>query len=221
MGIDYPRFHRVVIRAGDLVARPDVNPIVKTVYQQTLAADAAAFIAAHKAIANAEKSHKKERAEALVALAEIEQPYIEARAAMEVFIDDLALPKALSTLETATDKRDAIASMLEIIDAHDDAPGWAKDLTDGAFGRLAPGAIREITEWIAADGDLEKAVRARAAAYGAAYPDFIAFRRVVRASYGKSSVHYRRLVVRSSGKLEVDDPTDVATDPTGTDPTLV
>jgi len=218
MAIDFPRMLRVVIRARELGTWADVIPIVRTVYEQRLATQAAGFIAAHKAILNAEQAHQKERSEALVALAKIEQPYIEARTAMAIFIEDLALPKALSTLSTATDKRDAIASMWEILDAHDDEPGWAKDLTDGQLGALAVETIREITEWIAADGNLEKAVRDRAAAYAAAYPRFLELRAQVKASYGKSSVHYRRLVIRSNGKLVVDDPTDADTDvvdPTG------
>jgi hypothetical protein len=214
MGIDYPRMIRVTIRSEELSTRGDVIPIVRTVYQQKLAAPAGEFIASHKAIENAEKAREKERSEGLVMLAKIEQPYVEARTAMAIFIDDLALPKALSALSTATDKRDAIATMWEMLDERDDEPGWAKDLTDGPFGQLALEAIREITEWIAADGNLEKAVRNRAAAYAVAYPAFLAFRGQVRASYGKSSIHYRRLLVRSNGKLAVDDPTD--TDPTGT-----
>ena len=214
MRIDYPRMVRVAIRSDELAAREDVIPIVRTVYQQKLAAAVAEFIASHKAIENAEKAHEKERSEALIMLAKIEQAYIEARTAMAIFIDDLALPKALSTLSTATDKRDAIATRWEMLDERDDEPGWAKDLTDGRFGQLALETIREITEWIAADGNLEKAVRARAAAYAAVYPPFLAFRGQVKASYGKTSVHYRGLVVRSNGKLAVDDPTDA--DPTGT-----
>lgn len=211
MGIDYPRMLRVVTRADELAAREDVIPIVRTVYQQTLAPQVAAFIGAHRAIENAEVAHQKERGEALVMVAKIAQPYVEARTAMAIFIDDLALPKALSTLKTATDKRDAISTMWEMLDERDDEPGWAKDLTDGPFGQLAVDTIREITEWIAADGDLEKAVRARAAAYAEAYPRFLAFRGQVKASYGRSSVHYRNLLVRSNGKLAVDDPTE--TDP--------
>jgi hypothetical protein len=208
MSIDFPRFYRVVSRSGEIVSRGDVVPIVKTVYELTFASLATGFIAAHKAIENAEKALKKERGEGLVALTKIEQPYSEARTAAAIFIKELALPAALGSLTTETDKRDAIARLLEILDAHDDEPGWAKDLTDGAFGQLAPEAIREITEWIAANGDLEKAVRGRAAAYAAAYPAFLDFRSQVRASYGKSSIHYRRLLVRSNGKLVIDDPTD-------------
>lgn len=217
MGIDYPRMARVTTRAAELSERADVIPIVRTVYQQKVATHAAEFLAAHKAILNAEKAHKKERSEALVMLAKIQQPYLEARTAMGMFVDDLALPKALTKLSTATDKRDAIATMWEILDALDDEPGWAKDITDGPFGQLALQTVIEVTEWIAADGDLEKAVRARAAAYAALYPVFLGFRSQVRASYGKSSVHYRGLVVRSNGKLAVDDPTDSDTDMDGKD----
>src|SRR5690606_5473232 len=163
---------------------------------------------AHLAVMDAEKKHKKERVEALVALAEIDQPYREARNAMAEFITDLALPKTLKSLPTATDKLDAIERMLEILDAHDDTEEWARVLLAGRFGTLAPVAIREISEWIEADGDLESAVRARTAAFAAAWPGFLSFRRQVRESYGDSSVYHRQLVVRASGKLAVDDPVD-------------
>lgn len=212
MSIDYLRFLRMVIRSGDIVERADVIAIVKTVYEHAFKALGTEFIRAHRAIENIEKAYKKERGEGLVILEKIDQPYIEARTAMGIFIKDLALPKTLKTLTTATDKRDAIARMLEILDAHDDEPGWAKDITDGAFGRLALEAIREISEWIKADGDLEKAIRERAAAFAAAYPAFLDFRSQVRASYGTSSVHHRRLIVRANGKLAVDDPADTDTD---------
>ncbi len=173
-----------------------------------LAARANAYRAAHRALKDAEIVAKKERGEALAALEQIHQPYIKARAVTEQYVSDLAIPKSLKSLATDTDKVDAIRTLLEILDLHDDEPGWASELTAGDFGRLAPEAIREISEWIGANANLEKAVRARMEAYTAAWEPFLGFRDVVRATYSSSSVHYRRLLVRSNGKLAVDDPVD-------------
>lgn len=216
MGIDYVRFDRVLSRAEELVQRPDVDVSVKRVYEDKLAPVAVAFRAGHSGLKNAEVMAKKERSEGLAALEQIDQPYRKTRVVAQQYVKDLAFPKTLKSLPTETDKRDAVRGMLEIIDLHDDEPGWAADLSAGEFGRLAPEAIREISEWIEANGNLEKAVRARMDAYNAAYEPFLRFREVVRTVYSPSSVHYRRLLVRSNGKLAVEDPVDVdpESDPT-------
>ncbi len=208
MGIDYPRFGRVLSRAAELAAREDVDPNVKRMYDERLATEATAFHATDTGLKNAEVVAKKEHGEALGALVQIDQPYRKARVVTVQYVDDLAIPKTLKSLSTDTDKRDAIRTLVEILDAHDDEPGWAADLMAGDFGRLAPIAIREVSEWIDANGNLEKAVRARMDAYSAAYDRFLRFRDVVRETYTPSSIHYRRLLVRSNGKLAVDDPND-------------
>ena len=208
MGIDHPRFWRVTERSMTLVERDDVIPIVRTVYNDKLAPHATRYKAAHEALEDAEKARAKEKDEALVALAKIDQPYKEARTALNNYIDDLAVPKSLKSRKTAVDKLAAITRVHELIERNKEAHQWARDLAAGAFGRLAPEVIREVQEWIHSHGDYEKAVRERAAAYEAAYPAFLGFRKQVEASYGDNSVHYRNLVVRSSGKLEVDDVDD-------------
>lgn len=206
MGIDYFRFDRILSRCGELAARPDVDVSVKRVHDERLVSEAAAFRAAHKAVKDADEKASSERGQALDALAKIDQPYRQARAVALQYVTDLAIPDTLKSLDTDTDRRDAIRDLQALLDDHDDAPGWAKDLTDGEFGRLAPDAIREIDEWIAANGDLETATNARAAAYGPAYERYLGFKDVVRQTYGSSSIHYRRIHVRRGGKLAVDDP---------------
>lgn len=212
MSIDYPRLRRVLERSTKLAQRRSVIPIVKTTFDAKLAAAAARFLAAHRALLNVEQKRDKERGEALVTLEQIQQPYDEARTAMETFIADLAIPRSLSTLTTVTDQREAIGRMLEIIDARKATEQWAQDLSAAGFGALAPVALREIDEWVEASGDHEDAVRERALASAEAYPRFLRFRDQVRASYGDNSIHYRRLIVDSSGRLAVDDIDDVPVD---------
>ncbi len=206
MGIDYERFDRLLDRSAELAAREDVDPSVKRVYDDKLAADATTYRASHDGLKNAEVVAKKEHGEELQALEDVDQPYLKARTVTKIYVKDLAVPETLKSLSTDTDKRDALRSLLEILDANDDSPGWAADLTSGDFGRLAPIAIQQITEWITADGNLETAVHARQEAYAKAYERFLEFRDVVRATYTSSSIHYRRLLVRSSGTLAVEDP---------------
>jgi hypothetical protein len=212
MAIDHARFVRVLARAQQLGGRPTVKPIVKTVWAQKLEPAASRYFGAHRRLQDIEKKRDKERGEGLASLVLIQQPYEEARTAMRNFVTDVALPKSLGSLRTATDKRMAIARMLEIVGERRATEQWAADIAEGPFGTLAPAAIREIDEWIEADEEHEEAVRDRAAAYEEAYKLFLGFRQQVAASYGESSIHYRRLVVRSTGKLEIDDIDDVEED---------
>lgn len=225
MGIDYPRFWRVLDRSERLAGSPNVKPIVRTTYQQKLAAPAGRFKRAHKAIADMESRRAKEQREAFHMLVNIRDPYNEVRAALQTFLDGVAIPPALSSAKTPNEKYDAISSALALIDAYngsdeggeDEAQQWAKDLTDGPFYSLAPTALREIDEWIEVNGDHEEFVQERALAYAEAYPHFLRFRTQVRASYGSKSIHYRRLLVKSNGKLAVDDVDDVPVDSDVTD----
>lgn len=219
MSMDYPRFWRVVDRARKLASRAKVKPIVKTTYDAKLARPGERFLVAHKAIDDMASRKEKEESEALVTLEEIRQPYEEVREAMKTFLTGVAIPGALSSLSTPNEKLDAIATALGLIDAHkgsgtEEDPGeqWAKDLAAGAFYALAPIAIREIDEWIEVNEDAEETVRERAASYAEAYPAFLRVRSQVRASYGEKSIHYRRLIVKATGKLAVDDIDDVPVD---------
>lgn len=219
MGIDYARFWRVIDRSRRLASREKTKEIVKATYEHLLASQGERYLVAHKAIADITSRKQKEEKEALVTLAEIQPGYEEVRTAMRNFLTGVAIPPALGTLRTPTEKYEAIANALALIDAHrgnaaegDEGQPWAKALVNGPFYALAPIALREIDEWIDVNGDLEEAVRERAAAYAEAYPLFLRFRSQVRASYGDTSIHYRRLIVRSNGKLAVDDIDDVEVD---------
>lgn len=212
MSMDQPRFFRVVDRATKMAGRAKVNPVVKAVYDDKLAPHATRYVAAYRALEDVEAVRRKEKGEALAILEEIDQPYREARTALNSYVDDVAVPMSLKSRRTATDKSTAIEGVHALIERHKEAHAWARAIAEGAFGRLAPIAIREIDEWIVADEAHEEARRERADAYKAAYPMFLIVREQVGASYGTNSIHYRRLVVRDSGKLEVDDVDDVEED---------
>lgn len=207
--IDYERLERILTRCAAIAAMPDVDASVKRVYDEKLAGPAATFLTTHKALVNAETKAKKEGAEALAALEAIDQPYRKARAVAQEYVVDLALPETLKSLSTDTDKSNAIKDLLGILDEHDDAPGWAAELTDatkpGSFGALAPTTIREIDEGVGANAGVEKAQRDRAAAYGPAYERYLGFKNVVRNTYGSKSMHYRRIHIRKNGRLLVEE----------------
>lgn len=216
--IDYPRFLRLVKRSQRLAAKPDVNNLVKVIFDAKFAAPAQRYTNAYAALVDMEAKQRKERREALGILEDIDQPYKEARHVVAAFVKDLAIPLTLKSISTATDKLTAIERLLEIVDAHapeegeegegagegDSAESWAQAVLASPFGQLAPVAIREISEWTDADDELEKAVRERAAAFTEAWPRFLEFRRQVRLSYGQNSIHHRRLVVRATGRLAIE-----------------
>lgn len=208
MTVDHFRLNRILTRCGETAGATDCDTSVKRVYDELLVSEAMTYRGAYQALMDAEKKAKKELREALKALVEIDQPYRKARTVTLLYVKDLAVPETLKSLDTDTDRKDAISTLLGILDEHDDEPGWAQDLTAGEFGRLAPEAIRELDELIKASSDLEKAMRARAKAYGPAYEAYLGFKQVVRNAYGASSRHYRRIHVKSNGKLAEDDPVD-------------
>lgn len=211
MNVDQPRFVRLLGRCEELALDPNADRSVKRVYNDILADDSAAYLAAYQALGDAEKAAKKEGDEGVKALNDIGPPYLKARSVLEKYVKDVAIPEPLKSLPTDTDRKNAIGSLLRIIDDHDETNDWAKELMTSvpgeprAFGELAPEAIREITEWIAANVVLSKAVRKRAEAFGPAYEAYLDFKDVVRNTYGPKSIQYRRIHLRKNGKLAVDD----------------
>ena len=196
---------------------PTADRSVKRVYNDILADDSATYLAAYQGLADAEVVAKKEGDEGVKALASIGPAYLKARSVAARYVKDVALPETLKSLTTDTDRKTAIGELLSILDDNDEENDWAKELMTSvpgeprAFGELAPEAIREISEWTAANVALSKAVRKRAEAFGAAYEAYLEFKDVVRNTYGPKSIEYRRIHLRKNGKLAVDDVEPVAT----------
>lgn len=233
MALDYERFERILTRCEELGNDPTADRSIRRVFQDLLAAPAKVFLDAHAALEKAEAVAKKEGAEAVAALETIDPLYLKARAVADAYVKDSPIPRTLKSLRTDTDRKNALVEMLELLDEHDgddeagegggdDAGNWAKDLMTSepgeppSFGELAPQVIQELVEWIAANLVVDEAEDARAKAYGPAYEAYLKFKNVVRNTYGKSSLRYRRIHVRKSGKLAVEDPNDVVvpvTDP--------
>lgn len=209
MALDYGRLVRLLDRCDAMAADPNVDPSVKRAYEEKLRGPAHDFRSRHFALVDAEAKAKKEGREADAAFAMIARPYEKARAVFALNVQDVALPPALGSLTTDTDRVAAIAELQAKLDDYDDEPGWAQELTDPtnpeSFGSLAPIVIREVGEAVLADSRVDAASDERAKAFGVAYKAFLGFKNVVRATYGKSSIQYRRIHVRRNGKLVVDD----------------
>jgi hypothetical protein len=198
--IDFERMKRVLLRCRELAESKDVLPIVRTVFADRLDALASEFVAAHDAMPLAESSSRKEVKEAREKLADLDQPYREARAVYLAYYPEAVLPETLRSQPTDTDKKHAVLTLLDRIDDNVGA-GWADALLDGPFGKEAGPTVAEVDEAAAATAELAAARNRRARALGPAYEAYLAFKNVVRNTYGPKSLQYRRIHLRSDGSL--------------------
>jgi hypothetical protein len=195
--IDYERFARVILRTIEIADEPGANAIVVTVFKETLADAAAAYLAAEAAVSTAMTAFAKENREALDALASLDAPYRVARSTVSAILPETNLPDTLKSQPTDTDQLKAIARLLDVIDDHV-GKEWADALLTGEFGMKASQTSLELSESIATNKALSKARSDRAAAYGPTYEKYLRFKQVVRNAYGPGSKQYRRIHLRAS-----------------------
>jgi hypothetical protein len=195
--IDYGRLDRVLARCEEVAGEPGVHAIIARVYKDLLKPAAKAFREAHAEIAAKESAHKKEAREAREALESLDRPYRSARATVLAYLPHKKLPETLKAQPTDTDKLIAIEGLLDAIDEQT-GKGWADELAETEFGKLAAKTIKELNEAVAADKELASAREARAAAFGPAYEKYLAYKRVVRETQGNKSKQYKRIHVRVS-----------------------
>jgi hypothetical protein len=207
MKIDYERFVRVIMRSMEVANEPNADPIVVSIYKQALADAAADYLALETAVSVAMTEFAKENREALEALVALDAPYRLARAAVLAILPDTHLPDTLKSQPTDTDKLQAIARLLDLIDDHV-GEQWADVLLAGEFGTKAAKTTQEISEAIAANKVLSKARTDRAAAYGPTYEKYLRFKQVVRNAYGPGSKQYRRIHLRASPGAADSGPAD-------------
>jgi 3-oxoacyl-ACP reductase-like protein len=197
MKIDYERFARVITRSIEVGNEPNADPVVATIFKQTLSDAAADYLALDAGVSTAMTSFGKENREALDALVSLDGPYRVARAAVLAMLPNTDLPDTLKSQPTDTDQLNAIARLLDLIDDHV-GEQWADVLLAGEFGTKAAKTVQELSESIAANKALSKARSDRAAAYGPTYEKYLRFKQVVRNAYGPGSKQYRRIHLRSS-----------------------
>jgi hypothetical protein len=193
--LDYGRLSRVLTRCNELAAAEDTHISVRLAWTDLLQSPAEAYQARHHALVAAESGAAKEGAEAKRALVTIDPLYGLARSVVQAYLPEQKVPDPLKSLTTDTDKKAAITALLDILDDHPDEP-WAAVHLDGEFARLAPETERELDEWIGSSSALAKAKLERAAAYGPAWEQYLAYKNIVRRAYGAKSKQYRRIHVR-------------------------
>jgi hypothetical protein len=205
--IDYKRFARLLARCEEIAKAEDADPSVALLYTDLLEAPATSFRAAHKVIKDAETAAGTENGNASVSLDAFDGHYRAARAISLAYVPALAVPETLKRQPTDTDKKEAIKDLLGMVNKHAGSK-WAEMLLEGNFGKLAPTVIDGLGDADGAATDLAKARTARAKAYGPAYVQYMAFKKVVREIHGEHSREYRRIHLRStpSAELESDEP---------------
>ena len=205
MAIDHKRFPRVLGRCSELASQTGTPSIVKQVYNDKLKDASDTYITTNAALRTATGSVAKEGTEAAKALKAVDQPYRVARSTVMAYLPHVVVPETLKALGTDTDKMDAIETLLDVLDENNTAK-WAADLLAGEFGSTGAHAVKELSEAIDANKAFAAARTARMQAYGPAYEQYTAFKRVVRDACGPSSVEYRRIHLRSAA----GDPEDPA-----------
>jgi hypothetical protein len=200
--IKHDLFERLLVRCEEIAVADGEDPSVALLYMDLLAAPAMRFRAAHKAIADAETAAGTANAEALQALEDFDHHFRAARALARAYIPALATPDTLKRQPTDTDKASAIQDLFDIL-ASRAGETWAKTCVESAFGKLAPGVIEALRRADDCATKLAEARRARAEAYGPAYAQFLAFKRVVREAHGPRSRTYARIHLRCAAGMSM------------------
>src|SRR5262249_6349694 len=116
----------------------------------------------------------------------------------------VVLPNTLKVQPTDTDKRDAIQSLVNIVQEHA-GEVWADNLLQGAFGQRAAAAVTNLNEYINASNALQKAKADRASAVEPAWDAFVSYKRLGRDTLGSSSRQYQGLRLRNVSADETDE----------------
>jgi hypothetical protein len=205
VSIDYGRFARLITRSIEIADEVDANPIVVSVFKETLAEDATTYLALNTAVSKAMTDFAKENREALEALRSLDAPYLVARSAVAAILPGADVPETLKSQPTDTDKLNAVGLLIDVIDDHV-GKEWADKLLAGEFGTKGLQTVKELEEAIDANKAVAKAKTDRATAYGPTYEKFLRFKQVVRNAYGPSSKQYKRLHIRQAAGSDTPPP---------------
>lgn len=203
--IDFPRFHRVLLRSAEIAAEEGMKKSVVRVYNDVLKDASERFRRAHWDVQQGQTAYGELSTSAARLLAAIDAPYREARSVVLAFLPAAELPHTLKVEPTDTDKQNAIASLLKVLESNA-GKAWADELKVDDFGKQAPGALVVLGDAIEANKALSDARHERAISYGEAYERYLRFKRVVRDALGQKSKHYKRIHIRGTHTDEQSTP---------------
>lgn len=153
-------------------------------------------------VKEAARKAQEEGAQAIAALKPLGELYDRTREVVMLKVPAERFPAA-STLVVPTDFLAKAEDLEDILDRHREEP-WAKELFELMVPTLDT-AVKEMSEGTEALNALQKAQAEMREAAAAARPLFVRFRRIVRATYGRSSREYRSLLDRQSSATEDDE----------------
>jgi len=196
---------RQFARVDEIVAKADATPPGEYVALKALCPDMTArsvtFRTADSAVKAQERVVKKELDEAIAASKPLRSFYDQAREAVMAKAPGQTFPASV-VLRTPTDLLNYSEDLEDVLDERQ-SETWAKPMFDKMVG-LLDAAVKEQTEASTAMQTLQKLQAARRLAAVEARPTFVQFRRVVRATFGRSSREYRSLLDRQGIAPEED-----------------
>jgi hypothetical protein len=190
--MDYQRFTRMLLRSEEIATEPKVKSSVAAVYTKVLVPVAPPYLSADAAVAGGLAFLDAKSRGAFTALAALTQPYAEARDVVTTLVAGVALPETLPAQPTDTDQIKAVFDLLTVLETNK-AESWAADLLAGPLGQTGASTVQNVKACIDAAKDLDKARKDRQAAYPAAWEAFLAFKKVVRSAYERTSKQYQRI----------------------------
>jgi len=201
--LKYELMFRLLTRAAEIAAEPGMNASVVTVYKGVVKTPADAFCKNHSAIATAETTLGKDKRDSGVAFEALDPVYKVTRSVILAFAPETVLPNTLKSLETDTDKLNAIETIFGVLGEHSNE-AWADELLTGEFGIMGTAAAKELRDEIASNKALSKARGLRAEAFEPAYQSFLSWKRVVRDALGPRSKQYQRLHIPSGQRKAIE-----------------
>jgi hypothetical protein len=155
-----------------------------------MVAATSAFFAANSQVARLEQTSAKEVAEAMTAQAPLAKLFDEVSPIVMKKVSGVAWVAA-SSFSTPDDFLKAAEGLEQVVEDHS-GEAWAAPILT-KLAALVDSAAKEQSKATEAVRALQKAKAARAQAAQAARDELVAFRRVVRATFGRSSREYRDL----------------------------
>jgi len=193
--IDYARFALVLRRCAEIAADNVAEKQVSRAYALSLREAAEPFLAAHDAVAVAERAFERDvRNKKLVeAVAALDASYGVARGVVKQYFPDAGLPDSLKAMPSLFERAIAVETLLNILDDSVVDETWAAREIMGAFGASAPVVLKDLGEAALASAPLGRASQARASAYAPAFERHLVFKRVVRQVLGPQSGQYQSI----------------------------
>ena len=201
------QFVRAEASATAAAATPPTEQVALKAVLPEVMAHCQSFKVADSAVKSQERVTAKEVDEAVRASKPLRSFYDQTREVLMAKVPGQTYPASV-TLKTPDDAINACEDVEDVLEERQ-GESWAKPLFDKMVP-LLDSAVREQAEASVAMQTLQKVKAQRKAVALGARPTFVHFRRVVRATFGRTSKEYRSLLDRRGIAAEDDVETSAA-----------